>query len=826
MHAQQQAQMLTSYDRIPEELKWTAQWCIAGLTDTGKYRAPYFATAYGLWNASPTNPETWTDFESVCEYAETHSPHGIGFVLSASDPFVCIDLDVKNAANEPDQALWTTQQELDRYQKIIAAFGSYTEISASGHGYHVWVRGSIGKGVRRGRVEVYSQERFIVCTGNVFLDAPIQQNQELLDILVAEMRRGEAPILTLVDNEQTESDEVIMMRACKAENNAKFIALCEGDWANMGYPSQSEADISLLTMLAFYTKSNTQVLRLFRLTNLGKREKAVKNDYYLLTTLKKVRSIAANEDQSSQMGSRIAGDLMARLQAVQAAQVQPATVAPPIQANPAQPLPAAPVLPDFATNRPPHTPPPPSVFPEISNVKPIEYPPGVVGKVAEFIFNSSPRPIKEVSIVSALGLFSGICGRAYSIPQSGLNLYIILVGQSAIGKEAMHSGMSAVVNRISNGCAFVGQFVDFSNYVSGPALTKAVLAKTSFVNITGEFGRKLKKMAADDSDSVAQGLRTTMLDLYQKSGSHSIVGGLGYSDQEKNVGSASGVAYSMIGETTPGTLYESLTDTMMADGFLSRFTIVEFMGQRPVKNRGFEKKQMDLDLVQQLQSLCTTADQINRTPTSCAVQFDQEAEDFLDKFDTHCDNEINKTMNEGWRQMWNRAHLKVLRISALLGSADNHMFPTVRLEHVMWAYDLIMRDINIMTRRIDSGDVGSSDNTRESKILTLCKQYLTNELSNSYGIPAEMHAAGVVPRKYLQINTQRTSAFTSHKLGQITSMDMTIRSLVDGGYLLEVPKPEAIQKFAFHGKCYRVLSLPISNNEHKNIAQFSALNHG
>jgi hypothetical protein len=131
----------------------------------------------------------------------------------------------------------------------------------------------------------------------------------------------------------------------------------------------------------------------------------------------------------------------------------------------------------------------------------------------------------------------------------------------------------------------------------------------------------------------------------------------------------------------------------------------------------------------------------------------------------------------------------------------------------MWAYDIIMRDIKMMERKIEKGEVGSSDATREKKLLSLAVTYIKHPLSASYGVPEQMFRDGIIPRKYLQINTQRVSCFTSHKLGQIASMDMSIRSLCDGGFLSEVPKVEAIQKYAFHGKCYRILNLPFGTKE-------------
>jgi hypothetical protein len=48
---------------------------------------------------------------------------------------------------------------------------------------------------------------------------------------------------------------------------------------------------------------------------------------------------------------------------------------------------------------------------------------------------------------------------------------------------------------------------------------------------------------------------------------------------------------------------------------------------------------------------------------------------------------------------------------------------------------------------------------------------------------------------------------------------MTLRSLCEGGYLAEIPKVEGIQKYLFHGKCYRLLSLAVGTKE---LAQHAA----
>lgn len=834
--------MPLNYGAIPEELRMLNQWCVAAADErTGKYRVPSKVTIKGLRRVDPTAPDSWSDFNSTASFATANPPHGAGFVLSASDPYVCIDLDIKNAITNPEEPhLWSTKEEIDRYHKIVMSFNSYTEQSSGGFGFHIWIRGVVGKGIKRGGVELYSQERFIVCTGNVVLDRPIIANQEMLDVLASEMKTVAIPTLKLVDLEQTETDEVLFQRAALADNGEKFKMLCNGQWSELGFPSQSEADESLLTMLAFYSKSNAQCYRMFRMTALGQRAKAHRkpgadgNDYLSLTMIR-VRSHEANEAVDTSVGEAMAQAMLAQLALTSAPQTATAshespaasgeTAAPNTSAPETAAAPRAQGNLEFLFKKVyeqklAH------IASEIQEqiVKPIvpvtglDWPPGVVGQVARHIFSTSPRPVKEVSIVAALGLFSGLCGKAYHIPQSGLNLYIVLVARSAVGKEAMHSGIASIINMLAPSIPGITQFVDFNDYASGPALTKAVIANPSMVNVSGEWGKKLQRIASEDrGDGPMQQLRTVMTNLYQKSGPGSIFGGIGYSDKDKNVGSVSGVAYSMIGETTPDTFYDSLTESMMADGFLSRFTIVEYAGQRPPLNHNVAEP-MDSGLIQNLAALASNV--VSRSANSgdsVLVQRDETAMKMLHDFDLRCDGEINNTDHEGWRQMWNRAHLKVYRIAAVLACADNDSAPLIKSHHVQWAMNLVMSDIGIMSRRMETGSVGTGDSTRENKLLDLCKTYFREPLAPSYAIPESLREAGTIPRKFLQINTQRVSCFTNHKLGQIASLDQTIRSLVDGGYFAEVDKASLVQKHSFHGKCYRVINLPMTTAEARQL---------
>lgn len=740
------------WERIPEELRYRGQWCIAGPD-----KSPFTVQGH---RASVTTPGTWTDWYSAAVTAAQWGA-GVGFVLHEDDEFTCIDLDVKDADNEPDPAKHTPQAQLDRYWRIVQAFDSYTELSRSGKGLHIWIKGKVGAGCKRDGVEVYSQQRFIICTGNVLVDKPVENRQQLLETLVADIRRATNDAqIELVEQEASITDDELWSRATGADNSEKFLQLWRGDWKGLQYASQSEADLSLLSMLCFYSRSNEQVRRVFRFSELGKRTKATKDNRYIDRTLATIRARQAREDERAAKAQR--DSVMVR-----------------------ENLPQRVI--------------------EVPAESKLEWPPGVIGFLSQWFYSIAPRPVREVAILTALGFFAGICGRAFNINNSGLNLYLVLVARSAIGKEAMHSGTSKLIHMLLPACPTVSTYIDFADYASGPALVKSLSNRNSFCNIAGEWGRKLRKMSDDHNDGPMSSLRTVMTNLYQKSAAGNIVGGIGYSDKEKDVKSVDGVAYSMIGETTPDTFYESLTNTMMQDGFMSRFIVIEYAGVRPELNTVQHQALPEWFMDHMANLLSFVGSKFDGFQD---VVMSKEAEEMLSDFNREADTQINSTDDESWRQMWNRAHLKALKLAGLLAAADNHMNPVVSEEHADWALMLVRRDINVMSHKLQEGDVGDGDMSRERKLLSIIGRYLQAPIPPSYKLPDAMRQAGVVSRRVLQNKVQRVNSFIKHRMGANNALNDSIKALIDSGYLVELQKDKIPLDWNFHGRCYRVVSLP------------------
>ena len=440
----------------------------------------------------------------------------------------------------------------------------------------------------------------------------------------------------------------------------------------------------------------------------------------------------------------------------------------------------------------------------------LSFPPGFAGELASFVYQQAPRPVAEVAIVAALGLLAGICGRQWCTESgSGLNIYAILVARSGIGKEALHLGIEKLTRAASRKCPFAGNYVSFDDIVSGPALVKTIIKNPCFVNVAGEVGHKFKAMASV-KDGPMQTFRKKLLELYSKSGPASRTGGLVYSNSDQNVDSAVGAAFSLIGETTPGTFFGCLTGDMMEDGFMSRFNVIEYTGDRPEPNPD-PLKEPGPAVTDRLVAIIEHAETLKGRDLHVEVGQDGAARTLLKSFEEEADAEIVGVENEAWRQMFNRAHLKALRIASLLAVADRYLEPVVKYDYAKWAIDLVRADIAIFQRRLGNGDIGSgNDYDREAKLVEICREYvkLTNKTMPAFVQKwAHLQEKGVVSRAYLSNKVQKARAFESHPRGPTEALNLALRSAVDDGWLMPVSKVAASTEFGVNGLLYRIMRL-------------------
>lgn len=246
------------YDAIPEEMKSLDQWVchikkIPYNPQTGQ-------------RANPADSVSGVPFDVAVSGLTRGKYDGIGFIL-ADNGIVGIDLDHCLDSETGNIEEWALE--------IINAIDSYTELSPSGTGFHIFAKGDIpANGRRKGQLEIYKSKRYLTVTGIPFGESKeiAYREKEVLSLYQSLFLEKDSDTETLdldVESETDDFSDIVLIEKAKAsENGETFKKLMIGEWQG-DYPSQSEADLALCVLLAFWTgKDKIQMDRLFRSSGL------------------------------------------------------------------------------------------------------------------------------------------------------------------------------------------------------------------------------------------------------------------------------------------------------------------------------------------------------------------------------------------------------------------------------------------------------------------------------------------------------------------------------------------------------------------------------
>lgn len=211
--------------------------------------------------ASSIDPATWTTFEVARVVAEmSDSPFdGIGYCIAPDEDIVGVDVDhAVDAHGTLNDAARTLSRNLS----------SYTELSVSGTGIHIFAFGTKPgprcKNTEAG-VEMYARDRFLTFTGQRIEGTPptIEHRQSVIEAMYAlYFPAGAAEGSTkTTPRSPTMSDEEVLARCRQAKNRDKFERLYD---QGVGDGGPSEHDFALIGMLRFYTQDAGQIERLMR----------------------------------------------------------------------------------------------------------------------------------------------------------------------------------------------------------------------------------------------------------------------------------------------------------------------------------------------------------------------------------------------------------------------------------------------------------------------------------------------------------------------------------------------------------------------------------
>lgn len=761
---------------FPSELTALPQWVTWRYEDRGgkkPTKVPYNPITGG--KASVNNPAEWTTYENVCNAMQSGWWAGIGFVLQLSNNLTFIDLDDP----KPECTQLERDTILQQHARIANAFPTWQEVSPSGKGLHLLVRGTVPESRVKHSVELHSTNRYMCMTGWAWRDVPIaeppvdEHGQSFLMGLWEQLSQGKrSAVVQVTDQPQSLTDEQVLQYGINGSNGQYFKDLLQGNWQKY-HESQSQADFAFVDLVQFYSRNAQQIERIFMASALGERLRTgAKHKHWKYIP----NMIARSFDKTAPAVDLTAVRHNALQQYVAMQQAKPT---------------------------------------QVSEAKADQWewrrPPGMVGEIAEFIYRAAPLPVTEVALAGALALIAGICGRSHNVSRTGLNLYILALAPTGTGKEAAATGIGILMDAVEETMPSAHVFRGPAEIASGKALCKH-LAETSAscFSIMGEFGYRLHEMCSSKASTHNQSVRRVLLDMFHKSGEASTYRPSIYADTEKNIKVLKSPAFTILGESTLQEYYNKLDDSMVGDGLITRFISVEYNGIRPEMNWGHVDVKPPAHLVQFLKDLCSFSMALNHSHRAMHIPFTQEADVLSRQIESHARDQVNNGgENDTIRQLWNRVHLKSLKIAGILAIGENPGNPIITLDNLLWARDLIYRDVTNVLGRFDAGKVG--DETGElnqlSELEKVVKWYLTpmDAVKAKAGVLQDMHALNVITHTTISRRLGAMSAFRNDRGGATRAIVRAVDALVNEGAIIEIGASKMHETFGKTMKAYYIV---------------------
>lgn len=177
-------------ENIPKVLKELPRWVLwrheAQRPGEKLRKVPY--TVQGV-PARPNRPEDGKPFLAVWNVYLGGGYDGVGFILAETDGLVAVDLD---GCRDPE-----TGEVVPEARRIVELLRGYTEISPSGAGLRIFVKGDLPRtGIQHRpasyeRLELYSAAHYLTITGHVLPDFPtdVPERQGEIDALLRKFGR-------------------------------------------------------------------------------------------------------------------------------------------------------------------------------------------------------------------------------------------------------------------------------------------------------------------------------------------------------------------------------------------------------------------------------------------------------------------------------------------------------------------------------------------------------------------------------------------------------------------------------------------------------------
>lgn len=779
----------TNYDAIPTELKALKQWFCYKKQDRNGQTVK---VNYNPLTGAELDTKVLFEFSACDQKASRGNYDGIGFYLDDTQKYAVISLNGGSA----DLTF------IKKFEEIVSTINSYTEISPSGLDFKIWVKGRSENIINDKEIEIFSKNCYVYLTGNHLKAIKIEENQGYLDQIYKEVVKPNN-ILKFAELKAKEekSDENIIKEIRNSKYENQYTSLKNNLWKGEFYNSLEEAEMAFIEIIINFTRNIEQIGRIYGESKIyddakgwvyyeGKINKCLSR--VKQTPTLNLEAVLESIQIPKQKKLQNPDDILIPKEKVKALEKSISETEKRILEK------------EYEEEKE-------EVIKTETVYTELEYPPGFAGVIAREFFNNSNRQVKEISIIGALSLLSGIVGKSHNISNTGLNHYFMLLARSGIGKSEIGRGWNRIMGHVKKTLPQAKTFRGASGIASGQALCRDVAKYPSQCLIMGEFYTTIHKMSTDKAQSHDKDLLRVLCDYYTQSGKYDEVERIVYANSKDTIEAIKSPALSLVGECNPKDMYETINEKLIYNGLLPRFIMVHYRGDRKYMNRAFKNYEMPADFIKRIKDIADNSLRLNAMNEVIECFVSDEVEEYFNEIDDKTTDFINEIKEQSPTiDLWNRVHLKVLKLSGLLAVADNHLEPVVGLEHAKWAYNLILKDTQDLINKFDIGEIGATNESQRQNqdVVAAIKFYLNSKgnVLSKYRVNFDLQSKGIIGYSFIYQRISRYASFKNSRFPTPKLLKDCLKNLEDCGYIAPVFSKELKDVSGKSGIYYKVIN--------------------
>lgn len=377
-------------------------------------------------------------------------------------------------------------------------------------------------------------------------------------------------------------------------------------------------------------------------------------------------------------------------------------------------------------------------------------PPGILGVITRWITSTAPKSQHELALASAIALCGTVMARTYRSQYGNwTSMYFVLVAKSTEGKEHPQRCVEKALT-----AAEMTELIGGSGYTSAGAVYSALLKHPAHIATVDEIG-KLLKLSRSKGQANTEAAIDKLVEAFGRQ--DGVLRPPTYSTMTLSAAQAATTqrmiqnpGITLLGATTPGTWYGSLTDDLVHDGFTGRLIVVESKEPRQL-TRFVDRTDPPQQVVDWMKAVRVTAvvpgnlagtSLAELPPVTVEFPFAESCLPVMRAFEEELNAAKDKYESEGLDVLLGRTLEKALKVAMVVAKAVDPNNRQVLPEHLAWAIDYIRFYDMAMIRAVRKQRVRSNTDGDIKKALT----YITNAVKYSkdarYG---SVCAQGVMP---------------------------------------------------------------------------------